>query len=75
MTFLDGPFMDFLDPWGNRVEITTDAGIQYTKAVHVLRGMGLENLRKTTEALDEPCAKGMAPETQRRLFVAGFGAV
>ena len=27
ITFLDGPFTDFLDPWGNRVEITTYAKI------------------------------------------------
>ena len=23
VNFLEGPFLDFLDPWGNRVEITT----------------------------------------------------
>jgi len=63
VTFLDGPFMDFLDPWGNRVEITTYAKIQYTKADHVLRGMGLGHLQKTPDALDELRDKGMAPET------------
>ncbi len=61
VTFLDGRFMDFLDPWGNRVEITTYTKIQYTKADHVLRGMGLGHLRKTEEALAELRAKGMAP--------------
>ena len=61
--FLDGRFMDFLDPWGNRVEITTYAKIQYTKADHVLRGMGLAHLRKTPDALAELRDKGMAPET------------
>lgn len=55
--------MDFLDPWGNRVEITTYAKIQYTKADHVLRGMGLAHLRKTPDALDELRGKGMGPET------------
>ena len=60
--FLDGPFTDFLDPWGNRVEITTYTKIQYTKADHVLRGMGLGHLRKSDEALDELRRKGMAPE-------------
>ena len=60
--FLDGRFMDFLDPWGNRVEITTYTKIQYTKADHVLRGMGLAHLEKTDEALAELARKGMAPE-------------
>ena len=61
VTFLDGRFMDFLDPWGNRVEITTYTKIQYTKADHVLRGMGLGHLTKTEEALAELRAKGMGP--------------
>ena len=60
--FLDGRFMDFLDPWGNRVEITTYTRIQYTKADHVLRGMGLAHLRKSDDALAELRKKGMAPE-------------
>lgn len=58
---LDGRFLDFLDPWGNRVEITTYANIQYTKADHVLAGMGLEHLEKTEAALSELREKGMAP--------------
>ena len=62
VTFLDGRFMDFLDPWGNRVEITTYTNIQYTKADHVLRGMGLAHLRKTDEALAELRKKDMAPD-------------
>ena len=58
---LDGRFLDFLDPWGNRVEITTYTNIQFTKADHVLRGMGLGHLRKTDEAVEELRGKGMAP--------------
>jgi extradiol dioxygenase family protein len=58
---LEGPFLDFLDPWGNRVEITTYTKIQFSKADHVLRGMGLEHLKKSDEALAELRAKGMAP--------------
>ena len=38
--FVGTRFLDFLDPWGNRVEITTYQNIQYTKADHVLQGMG-----------------------------------
>jgi predicted enzyme related to lactoylglutathione lyase len=61
VALLEGGFLDFLDPWGNRVEITTYANIQFTKADHVLRGMGLSHLAKTEEALTELRAKGMAP--------------
>ena len=59
--FLDGRFLDFLDPWGNRVEITTYVNIQYTKADHVLNGMGLGHLAKTEDALAELRKKNMAP--------------
>lgn len=60
--FIEGPFTDFLDPWGNRVELTTYTNIQYTKADHILRGMGLEHLRKTEDAIEQLSKKGMAPE-------------
>ena len=58
---LDGRFLDFLDPWGNRVEITTYQNIQFTKADHVLKGMGLNHLAKTENALNELQKKDMAP--------------
>jgi catechol 2,3-dioxygenase-like lactoylglutathione lyase family enzyme len=58
---IDSRFLDFLDPWGNRVEITTYATIQFTKTDHVLRGMGLGHLKKSDEALAELRAKDMAP--------------
>lgn len=56
---LDGPFLDFLDPWGNRIEVIGYADIQFTKAPHVLRGMGLE-LTKTDKARRELAEKGLA---------------
>lgn len=55
-------FLDFLDPWGNRVEIVGYQNIQFTKAAHVLRGMGLGALQKSESALKELADKGMAPE-------------
>ena len=58
---LDGRFLDFLDPWGNRVEITTYTNIQFSKADHVLRGMGLGHLQKSDQAIEELRKKGMAP--------------
>jgi lactoylglutathione lyase len=35
---LEGPFLDFHDPWGNRIEIVGYDNIQFTKAPNVLRG-------------------------------------
>jgi predicted enzyme related to lactoylglutathione lyase len=58
---LPGPFLDFLDPWGNRVEIIGYDNIQFTKAPNVLRGMGLPHLSKNEKAVKELTAKGMAP--------------
>ena len=57
-----GPFLDFLDPWGNRIEIVGYQNIQFTKAPNVLRGMGLSHLKKTPGAIKELAEKGMAPE-------------
>ena len=59
---LPGPFLDFLDPWGNRIEIVGYDNIQFTKAPHVLRGMGLAHLSKTEAAIKELTDKGMAPQ-------------
>jgi lactoylglutathione lyase len=58
---LPGPFLDFLDPWGNRVEIVGYTNVQFTKASNVLRGMGLTHLSKSATAIKELTDKGMAP--------------
>jgi lactoylglutathione lyase len=58
---LPGRFLDFLDPWGNRVEIVGYDNIQFTKAPNVLRGMGLAHLSKNEKALKELADKGMTP--------------
>ena len=55
-----GPFLDFLDPWGNRVEVVDYDNIQFTKAPQVLRAMGLD-LDKNENARRELSAKGMLP--------------
>jgi lactoylglutathione lyase len=57
---LPGPFLDFRDPWGNRIEIVGYDNIQFTKAPNVLRGMGLPPLPKTETAIRELAEKGMA---------------
>ena len=61
VTILPGRFLDFRDPWGNRIEIVGYDNIQFTKAAHVLRGMGLERLSKNERAIKELSDKGMAP--------------
>jgi len=53
--------LNFHDPWGNRVEIVPYENVQFTKADHVLRGMGVGDLEKTPEAIAELAEKGMAP--------------
>jgi lactoylglutathione lyase len=58
---LPGPFLDFLDPWGNRVEVVAYENVQFSKAPNVLRGMKLAHLSKNPHALDELAEKGMSP--------------
>jgi lactoylglutathione lyase len=62
VTLLDGPFLDFRDPWGNRIEIVGYDNIQFTKAPNVLRGMGLRHLTKNDNAKHELAKKGMAAD-------------
>ena len=58
---LPGRFLDFLDPWGNRIEIVAYDNVQFSKAPNVLRGMGLTHLSKNSAASKELSDKGMAP--------------
>jgi catechol 2,3-dioxygenase-like lactoylglutathione lyase family enzyme len=55
-----GSFLDFLDPWGNQIQVVDYRDIQFTKAPHVLKGMGLETLAKSESALAELREKGLA---------------
>ena len=55
---LNGPFLDFLDPWGNRIEVVEYADVQFTKAPHVLRGMKMD-LPKSEKAQKELSDKAM----------------
>jgi catechol 2,3-dioxygenase-like lactoylglutathione lyase family enzyme len=54
-----GRGLDFLDPWGNFVQVVQYDEVQFTKTDNVLRGMGLE-LDKTDATLAELRAKGLA---------------
>ncbi len=53
--------LDFLDPWGNHVQIVTYEDIQFTKTPEVLRAMGLDGLGKSESAKRELAGKGIAP--------------
>jgi lactoylglutathione lyase len=57
---LPGRFLDFRDPWGNRIEIVDYRDVQFSKTPAVLRGMGLDGLEKTAKAKAELREKGLA---------------
>src|SRR6266705_7225460 len=54
-----GRGLDFLDPWGNQIQVVDYRDIQFTKAPDVLRGMGLDGLDKSDRALAELREKGL----------------
>ena len=54
--------LNFLDPWGNRIEVVPYDNVQFTKAPHVLKGMGVASLKKAPDAVKELKEKGMAPK-------------
>jgi len=56
---LPGRGLDFRDPWGNHIQVVEYGDIQFTKTPEVLRGMGLEELEKSPEALRELREKGL----------------
>jgi lactoylglutathione lyase len=47
---LPGRGLDFLDPWGNRIQVVQYDQIQFAKTAAALRGLGLDGLGKTAEA-------------------------
>jgi catechol 2,3-dioxygenase-like lactoylglutathione lyase family enzyme len=49
---LPGRGLDFVDPWGNHLQVVAYGDIQFSKTPEVLRGMGLE-LPKSESALEE----------------------
>ena len=56
---LPGRGLDFLDPWGNHVQVVGYRDIQFTKEEDVLAGMGLGELPKSEAALRELRDKGL----------------
>jgi catechol 2,3-dioxygenase-like lactoylglutathione lyase family enzyme len=52
--------VDFLDPWGNHMQVVDYREIQFSKEPAVLRGMGIGGLEKTASAREELRRKGLA---------------
>jgi lactoylglutathione lyase len=56
---LGGRGLNFRDPAGNHVEVVEYGDVQFTKPPAILRGMGLEHLAKSEQALEELRRKGL----------------
>ncbi len=54
-----GRGLDFVDPWGNHVQVVEYSEIQFSKTEGVLAGMGLSGLEKSQRALEELREKGL----------------
>ena len=55
--------LDFTDPWGNHVQVVGYRDVQFTKAPEILRGMKLDGLSKSEQALKELSEKRMVPDS------------
>ena len=51
--------LDFVDPWGNHVQVVDYSEVQFTKTAAVLRGMGAGQVEKSERALAELRDKGL----------------
>ncbi len=60
---LDTAGLDFVDPWGNRIQVVLYRDIQFTKTQSILQGMGLEGLDKTEDARRQLREKGLSEES------------
>lgn len=58
-TVIPGRGLDFVDPWGNLIQIVAYEDVQFTKTPEVLQAMGADGLQKTERALGELRAKGI----------------
>jgi catechol 2,3-dioxygenase-like lactoylglutathione lyase family enzyme len=57
---LGGRGLDFRDPWGNHVQVVEYGDVQFSKTPGVLRGMQLDGLEKSPDAIRELREKGLA---------------
>ncbi len=61
VTFVSDERFDFLDPWGNRIELVAYPDIQFLKTPEVMQHLGCGDLRKTDDALEQLREKGITP--------------
>jgi lactoylglutathione lyase len=55
-----GHRLDFMDPWGNRIEVVGYADIQFERVPPVKRKLGIEALGKTEKARREIADRGLS---------------
>jgi lactoylglutathione lyase len=54
-----GHRLDFLDPWGNRIEVVAYTDIQFERVAPVKRKLGIEHLGKSEKARREIADRGL----------------
>ena len=54
-----GHRLDFMDPWGNRIEVVGYRDIQFERVPPVKRKLGIEGLEKTERARAEIAERGL----------------
>ena len=54
-----GHRLDFMDPWGNRIEVVGYQDIQFERVPSVKRKLGIEGLEKTAKARREIAERGL----------------
>jgi catechol 2,3-dioxygenase-like lactoylglutathione lyase family enzyme len=54
-----GHRLDFMDPWGNRIEVVGYADIQFERVPAVKRKLGIAGLEKTERARAEIAERGL----------------
>ena len=57
---MDGPGVDFRDPWGNYWQMVTYEKIQFAKTPGVMQAMGIDDWQKTEAAKREIEKRGFA---------------
>ena len=60
LRILPGRGLDFLDPWGNRIEVVDYRDIQFERVPGVKRKLGIEGLEKTGSAQAEIRDRGLS---------------
>ena len=55
-----GHRLDFMDPWGNRIEVVAYADIQFERVPPVKRKLGIEGVEKTDRARREIAERGLS---------------